>query len=737
MVRSSPESGKAHLDYAKELRLRSRQLRASTLGGQQEESESIALAREALHHFLEAEEILRLLLEEADGAEQESLDYAECLVSIGRGLEARRILRELTERDPPSRLAMVRLASLLAGPIELEDKRNLGLAVEFGPRIERRDEALDLMGRAIELAPEDGALYLKRAGVRVNELSDLIVAGRLKLEALELVRNDIELAWRYRAVDPHTRVWSLFCKTIFVAVDVGMEIARAGGVDFDIASLVESGDWGGLFEGAGLLLPGFLDLEQRASCSDVLDELEPYLEDEELGLVASTGTALASLLIGRPDSSLEQLERLGGFVEAGFAGSPEALSILRDLIEGASLLGSDSEDAQRDLFDRARSTALQMINGDEALRDGEVERARQVYRRALAGSPSHPKAWLGLGMCALRGERDLATARSAFERAAQGSSTRPQYLGRAHFGLFLVAWKEGDWREAADRMVRALGALPDHAPLHLARARFLGRNGEWESDAEKDSALRSYLRAAELYMDAQVLQTSTREFLLTREREPWMEARDCLDEASELLEGWADAPPEHRLRALELRLRSASTFGVGDAVIARRRVVDALRSLERLRPLNEEELIGLAQHLLVLADSGHATFEEALEACDGAIARSFGRIPAHLELLSRIALRLERPEEAVAALLEAVRVGRAMWGTEVAHRDLDHIERQLSDLLYPLFERAQDAAQKTSYRAIPARSDLRARGPGLGFGRRPAGRGRVPHERPLGSLPGP
>lgn len=95
--------------------------------------------------------------------------------------------------------------------------------------------------------------------------------------------------------------------------------------------------------------------------------------------------------------------------------------------------------------------------GWEAYRSGDLDRAGNRFRDALARCPGHASALAGAGYVAMR-DGDDDRARRRFERAV---AVEPDHVD-ALVGLGLLAWRAGDLEEVDVRFRRVLEEDPDH-----------------------------------------------------------------------------------------------------------------------------------------------------------------------------------------------------------------------------------------------------------------------------------
>lgn len=221
---------------------------------------------------------------------------------------------------------------------------------------------------------------------------------------------------------------------------------------------------------------------------------------------AALHTEVAVEAMANPDTSLPQLHFETAWELTRLIDPEEARrSFQRDWLLGVGLYhqklmfvqGPERRfvDAQRYLEESARRfpadgevllAAGALYEWAGSLRRGEqkhLERAEDLYRRALEANPSHVEMLLRLGRVLVKQGKE-SEARPLLDRTlALSSDPRPAY--RAHMELGGIAERAGDLGRAADHYRSAVDTLPDWQVAYIALSHCLHRAGN-RRDAQNE-----------------------------------------------------------------------------------------------------------------------------------------------------------------------------------------------------------------------------------------------------------
>lgn len=114
--------------------------------------------------------------------------------------------------------------------------------------------------------------------------------------------------------------------------------------------------------------------------------------------------------------------------------------------------------------DPAAADSLYLL-GDQALKTGEIDRAKTLFEQSLQANKKHAPTHCGLGHVYLAQDQN-GKARKAFRNAEKYQRKMPE----AYFGMGLVyAREKGQWVRAIDYFCRALAEKPDYveAQYHI------------------------------------------------------------------------------------------------------------------------------------------------------------------------------------------------------------------------------------------------------------------------------
>ena len=114
--------------------------------------------------------------------------------------------------------------------------------------------------------------------------------------------------------------------------------------------------------------------------------------------------------------------------------------------------------------DSSAADSLYLL-GDQALKAGEIDRAKILFEQSLKANKKHASTHCGLGHVYLVQEQP-GKARKAFRNAEKYRRKMPE----AYFGMGLVyAREKGQWVRAIDYFCRALAEKPDYveAQYHI------------------------------------------------------------------------------------------------------------------------------------------------------------------------------------------------------------------------------------------------------------------------------
>ena len=117
-------------------------------------------------------------------------------------------------------------------------------------------------------------------------------------------------------------------------------------------------------------------------------------------------------------------------------------------------------------------------SAQNAMRQGRLDEASQLWERVLASAPQHPQALFHLGQHALM-RKDVARARELLERAARAAPKEPA----VHLNLSFVFRATGDAAAEMAALTAALTIDPYFYPALLAKGLMLERNGEGHAAA--------------------------------------------------------------------------------------------------------------------------------------------------------------------------------------------------------------------------------------------------------------
>lgn len=231
-------------------------------------------------------------------------------------------------------------------------------------------------------------------------------------------------------------------------------------------SLARADTYQGYQEAARLLEPlAKLDpLEagsQRAFALAMLfaDYREPRAAEEAEALLVGPGRAPQV-----PDAAQEAYAALAlGRQEAGNAStfaarsqSPRGLTLRARTALLAGNLGAAAEPLARAIEVDPTFPAALALRGDVLRRSGQPAEAQRSYAEALAGSPLHPRAALGMGKLALSGQGDPVAARAALGRLLDDREATPRpERARAALHLASLQARAGDRAGAAAAVDKA------------------------------------------------------------------------------------------------------------------------------------------------------------------------------------------------------------------------------------------------------------------------------------------
>lgn len=256
-------------------------------------------------------------------------------------------------------------------------------------------------------------------------------------------------------------------------------------------------------------------------------------------------------------------------------------------------------------------------------REGRLQQAHDIYRRALADEPASATVLSLLGAVCINLRR--------FDEAAgylsEALRCDPNHFA-AHDNLGVLLAKQGRLDEAVASFRRAVELHANHAQTHLNLAAALARLGD------REAAIESYRTAAQLAPDSVRAHS---------------EAAQALRAAGRAVESVPYFRQIARLKARDPRAR----FELAMALAAAGQTGEAIAVYEdtlRLKPDSAETCVNLAQLHIEKRD-----YEQAVAWARRAIAMRPGFAEAHLNLGCALT-RLARLDESKAALAEAIRL---------------------------------------------------------------------------------
>jgi predicted O-linked N-acetylglucosamine transferase (SPINDLY family) len=146
-------------------------------------------------------------------------------------------------------------------------------------------------------------------------------------------------------------------------------------------------------------------------------------------------------------------------------------------------LSKPKEEAQAQATDSADRL---IAEGNRAEDDGELARACELYRQAVALAPRYAKARINLGI-ALEAMGDGAGAAGSYEQALAAEPVNPA----ANYNLGKLLHGRGELARAEELLTRALQARPHFPEARIVLGAVLGAQGKWQqSGTELEAALR-------------------------------------------------------------------------------------------------------------------------------------------------------------------------------------------------------------------------------------------------------
>lgn len=192
-------------------------------------------------------------------------------------------------------------------------------------------------------------------------------------------------------------------------------------------------------------------VKRNVQLDEAVQLLEQALKQQPDATQLYTPLGLALRDLGRTDEALTRFEKVG---------------------EGEVSL---EDPWMRQIKELAEGWRRPLLDGQQALSDGDAKRAIELSARAVAADPlfSLPRVLLGRALAAAG---DLSAAREQLERA--------KFLGPesalVHYNAGLLAQQDGDLDRAVQAYARALEIEPDDADaaIHLGLANLRGGHGE-------------------------------------------------------------------------------------------------------------------------------------------------------------------------------------------------------------------------------------------------------------------
>ncbi|HEY7724716.1 MAG TPA: tetratricopeptide repeat protein [Anaeromyxobacteraceae bacterium] len=348
----------------------------------------------------------------------------------------------------------------------------------------------------------------------------------------------------------------------------------------------------------------------------------------ELAKAADAGEgAIAARYLTAADPAQRE-EAAAALVRAAPSGGP-----LVRLLAGDILRGRGDRDAARQNLEAAARATPPMLRalvelGDMARAAGEPEQALRLYRTALQGHATHPRAALGaaearlaLGKGLEEGLRDV----EAMDADPQSAPPGPERLRAelVHARLLFVLGRQG---EAVEDLRKAAGRFPGRAEVPAAMAEVNMARGEYDAavgDAERAARLAPADAAmAELLARARLGRGRFRELLRDTEGTSSRALRLLRAQARAELGEWAlaRAELEQTRRDGRMSAEAAAWAALCEAAAGRRTQAGAI--LQALVGAGAQQPAArLAQARLFLNDGRRAEAERELRAAaalDGA-----------------------------------------------------------------------------------------------------------------------